>query len=79
MSFKISLIIEIRVALSLQKIKFLKCIIIINFLIKCTIFSACSIFKKQTLYNTYLVKHRKYNMKQIFSYPYDVNLFTEIN
>ena len=50
---------------------------IINFfvLLVCILFSVCSISKKQTLYNTYLVKHRKYNMEQIFSYPSDVNFW----
>jgi hypothetical protein len=32
--------------------------------------------KKSTLYNSYLVKHRKYNMKQIFNYPSDVNFWS---
>jgi hypothetical protein len=31
--------------------------------------------KNQTLYNTYLVKHKKYNMEQIFSYPSDINFW----
>ena len=45
-------------------------IVIVN-----TTFLACSISKRQTLYNTYLVKHRKYNLEQIFSYPSDVNFW----
>jgi hypothetical protein len=32
--------------------------------------------KKSTLYNSYLVKHRKYNMEQIFNYPSDVNFWS---
>lgn len=32
--------------------------------------------KKSTLYNSYLVKHRKYNMNQIFNYPSDVNFWS---
>lgn len=40
------------------------------------LFFSCSIKKKQTLYNSYLVKHRKYNMEQIFNYPSDVNFWS---
>ena len=32
--------------------------------------------KKSTLYNSYLVKHRKYNMEQIFNYPSNVNFWS---
>jgi hypothetical protein len=32
--------------------------------------------KKSTLYNSYLVKHRKYNMEQIFNYSSDVNFWS---
>lgn len=46
-----------------------------------TIITSCSnrVFptsKKSTLYNSYLVKHRKYNMEQIFNYPSDVNFWS---
>lgn len=41
-----------------------------------TMFSACSIFEKQTKYNSYLVLHRKYKMEQIFNYPSEVNFWT---
>jgi hypothetical protein len=40
-----------------------------------TMFSACSVFHKQTKYNSYLVLHRKYNMEQIFNYPSDVHFW----
>ncbi len=40
-----------------------------------TMFSACSVFDKQTKYNSYLVLHRKYNMEQIFNYPSDVDFW----
>lgn len=40
------------------------------------LFFSCSIKKKQILYNSYLVKHRKYNMEQIFNYPSDVNFWS---
>lgn len=53
----------------------MKDIIILFVLLVCSFLSACSISKKRTLYNTYLVKHRKYNMEQIFSYPSDVNFW----
>lgn len=41
-----------------------------------TLFCACSVFDKQTKYNSYLVLHRKYNMEQIFKYPSEVNFWT---
>jgi hypothetical protein len=34
------------------------------------------ISKKSVLYNSYLVKHRKYNMEQIFNYPSNVNFWS---
>jgi|694.fasta_scaffold10454_14 hypothetical protein len=40
------------------------------------IFSTCSIFEKQTKYNSYLVLHRKYKMEQIFNYPSDVHFWS---
>jgi hypothetical protein len=40
------------------------------------IFSACTVFEKQTKYNSYLVLHRKYKMEQIFNYPSEVNFWT---
>lgn len=40
------------------------------------LFFSCSINKKQILYNSYLVKHRKYNLEQIFNYPSDVNFWS---
>ena len=40
-----------------------------------TMFSACSVFHKQTKYNSYLVLHRKYNMEQIFNIPSELNFW----
>ena len=53
----------------------MKDIIILFVLLVCSLLSACSISKKSTLYNTYLVYHRKYNMEQIFNYPSDVHFW----
>jgi outer membrane biogenesis lipoprotein LolB len=53
----------------------MKDIIILFVLLVCSLLSACSISKKQTSYNTYLVYHRKYNMEQIFNYPSDVHFW----
>ena len=49
--------------------------IILFVLLVCSFLSACCISKKRTLYNTYLVYHRKYNMEQIFNYPSDVHFW----
>jgi hypothetical protein len=53
----------------------MKDIIILFVLLVCLLLSACSISKKRTLYNTYLVYHRKYNMEQIFNHPSDVHFW----
>lgn len=53
----------------------MKDIIILFVLLVCSLLSACSISKKRTLYNTYLVYHRKYKMEQIFNYPSDVHFW----
>lgn len=46
--------------------------IILKFLLISTLFFGCSVFNKQTLYNSYLLKHKKYNLEQIFNYPSNV-------
>jgi hypothetical protein len=53
----------------------MKDIIILFVLMVCTLLSACSISKKRTLYNTYLVYHRKYKMEQIFNIPTELNFW----
>jgi hypothetical protein len=37
------------------------------------VFQSCSL---KISYNSYLVRHKKYNMTQVFNYPSDVNFWS---
>jgi hypothetical protein len=51
----------------------MKSLSLLLFLTSVLVFQSCS---PKILYNSYLVKHKKYDMTQVFNYPSNVNFWS---